>query len=211
MFFIMPRKEDGMLFEVHPAPLKDKAGNNYVYVRPFALHKRTPEDFDEYCSKHYAMRPGEMLRALGIFMEATKIWLGEGDRVETPFGSFAPKIGLRSEKTTADVVGPSDVELQGIDFTPTKEFVERVEQWTNGFRPLNNPDTQRLSADTTHLERALQNTIEALGGYADVRNFMRFSGLTYHSARKTLDRWCQEPSPRLLRTKLGGTFIYTMI
>ena len=96
---IMPRKEDGMLFEVHPAPLKDKAGNNYVYVRPFALHKRTPEDFDEYCSKHYAMRPGEMLRDLGIFMEATKIWLGEGDRVETPFGSFAPKLKLLGEHT----------------------------------------------------------------------------------------------------------------
>lgn len=204
----MPRKEDGMLFEVHPAPLKDREGRNYVYVRPYGLRRRTLAELDEYCARHYALQPGEMTRVLDVFMEATKIWLGDGDRIETPFGSFAPKIGLRSEKTTADRVGSLDVELQGIDFTPTREFVEKVANWTNGFRPVGNPDTQKLSADKAHLERALQRCIEERG-YADVRSFMRHSGLTYHSARKQLDAWCEAPVPRLLRTKMGGTFVYT--
>ena len=204
----MPRKEDGMLFEVHPAPLKDREGRNYVYVRPYGLRRRTLAELDEYCARHYALQPGEMTRVLDVFMEATKTWLADGDRIETPFGSFAPKIGLRSEKTTADHVGSLDVELQGIDFTPTREFVEKVANWTNGFRPVGNPDTQKLSADKAHLERALQCCIEERG-YADVRSFMRHSGLTYHSARKQLDAWCDEPVPCLLRTKMGGTFIYT--
>ena len=70
----MARKENGFVFEVHSAPLKDKAGNNYVYVRPFRIRKRTMVEFDEYCSKNYALVPGEMTRILNIFMEASKIW-----------------------------------------------------------------------------------------------------------------------------------------
>ena len=204
----MPRKEDGMLFEVHPAPLKDKEGRNYVYVRPFGLRRRSLAELDEYCARHYALQPGEMTRVLDVFMEATKIWLGEGDRIETPFGSFAPKIGLRSEKTTADRVDSLDVELQGIDFTPTREFVNKVSVWTNGFRPVGNPDTQKLAADTAHLERALSRCIGEYG-FADVRSFMLHSGLTYYSARKQLDAWCRGDQPRLLRTKMGGTYVYT--
>ncbi len=197
-----------MLFEVHPAPLKDKAGNNYVYVRPFGQRRRTMAEFDEYCANNYALRPGEMTRVLGVFMEATKTWLGWGDRIETPFGTFSPRIGLRSEKTTADRVGSVDVELQGIDFIPTREYVQKVADWTSGFRPAGNPDTLKLSADTVHLERALQRCIEE-HGYVNVRGFMRHSGLTYHSARKQLDAWCKGDCPRLLRTKIGGSFVYT--
>jgi hypothetical protein len=207
----MPRKGNGILFEVHPAPLKDKAGNHFVYVRPLGVQKLSMKELDDYCAKNYAMHPGEMTRALSVFMEATKSWLGSGARIETPLGSFAPKIGLRSEKTTADKVGSLDVELQGIEFIPSKEFVGKVADKTYGFRPVNNPDTQKLAADIPHLERALKNTIAACGGYANVRTFMRFSSLTYHSARKQLDAWCQEPNPRLMRTKMGGTFIYTEI
>lgn len=204
----MPRKEDGMLFEVHPAPLKDKEGNNYVYVRPCGLRRRTLEEIDDYCSRNYAIQPGDVSRVLNVFTEAAKVWLGEGCRIETPFGTFAPKIGLRSEKTTADRVGSNDVELQGIEFTPTREFIEKVARWTNGFRPIGNPNTLKLTADTAHLELALQRCIDEQG-FATVHSFMRQSGLTYHSARKQLDQWCKSDTPRLLRTKMGGTFVYT--
>ena len=206
----MARKEDGMLFEVHPAPLKDKDGNNFVYVRPYALHRRLMDELDAYCASHYSVQPGEMKRALDVFMEAAKLWLAEGDRIETPFGSFAPKIGLRSEKTMADEVGGPDVELQGIEFTPTREFIEKVDYWTNGFRPVGNPDTLKLAGDTAHLELALQRCIDEQG-FASVRTFMRHSGLTYHSARKQLEEWCRGERPRLLRTKVGGTLVYTEI
>lgn len=197
-----------MLFEVHPAPLKDKEGRNYVYVRPFGSLRCTLEEIDEYCSRNFAVQPGDVSRVLGVFMEAAKYKLARGERIETPFGTFAPKIGLRSEKTTADRVGSQDVELQGIEFVPTRDFVEKVERRTNGFRPVGNPDTQKLSADMPHLERALHRCIEERG-YATVHSFMRHSGLTYHSARKQLDKWCEGERARLLCTRMGGTFVYT--
>lgn len=205
----MSRNEGGMPFEVHPAPLKDKEGNNYVYVRPAGKQRRTMEDLDAYCARHYAVQPGEVTRLLNIFMEVTKMWLADGDRIETPFGSFAPKIGLRKEKTIADRVGAGDVMLQGIEFTPTQEYVQKVAHWIHGFYPVGNPDTKKLTADKPHLERALQRTIIEQDGYADVRSFMRHSGLTYYSARRQLDKWCEGDQPHLLRTKMGGTYIYT--
>ena len=207
----MARKENGFVFEVHSAPLKDKAGNNYVYVRPFRIRKRTMVEFDEYCSKNYALVPGEMTRILNIFMEASKIWQGEGDRLETPFGSFAVKLGLRKEKTTADQVHSQDVELQGIEFTATRDNINKVNFWTHGFRPLNNPDSQKLISNMTHLEKALQRSLKEKDGYVDIKTFMRNSGLTYHSASKQLNDWCKGDNPRLLKTKIGGSFIYTEI
>ena len=206
----MPRKDNGLLFEVHPAPLKDKEGHNYVYVRPFGLRRRTLDEIDEYCSRNFAVQPGDVSRVLNVFMEAAKTWLANGERIETPMGTFAAKIGLRSEKTTADKIGSNDVELQGIEFIPTKEFLDHVGLRTNGFRPVNNPDSQKLLADTAHLELALQRCLDAKG-FASTHEFMRHSGLTKHSARKILDQWCEEPSPRLMRTKMGRTYIYTEI
>ncbi|MCR4919572.1 MAG: hypothetical protein K5928_07150 [Prevotella sp.] len=204
----MPRKEDGMFFEVHPAPLKDKLGRNYIYVRPYGLQRVSQDELDTHCASHYSVPPGEMKRVLGIFMQAVAGWLADGRRVETPFGSFAPKIGLHSEKTTADRVAGTDVELQGIEFTPTRRFVELVAESVNGFRPIDNPDTQQLAADTAHLDRALGRCM-AESGYATVKSFMRHSGLRYHSARRQLDSWCEGDCPRLLCTRLGGTRVYT--
>lgn len=206
----MPRKENGMLFEVHPAPLKDKEGRNYVYVRPCSLHRRTMQEIDEYCAKHYSVQPGEMTRALDVLMEVAKMWLADGDRIETPMGTFAPKLGLRREMTTADRVGSLDVELQGIEYCPTREFIEKVSRWTNGFRPAGNPDSLQLAADTAHLERALQRCLDE-HGYATVKTFMRHTALPYYSARNQLDAWCQGERPRLLCTKMGGTLVYTEI
>lgn len=207
----MPRNDNGLIFEVHPTPLKDKDGNHYVYVRPYGLRKRSLKDLDEYCSKHYALMPGEMTRALNIFMEVSKVWLGGGDRIETPFGSFVAKLGLRKEKTTADQVSAKDVKLQGIEFVPNNEFLKKVNFWTHGFRPLNNPNSLQLIENIQHLEKALHESIKEKDGYVDISTFMNHSGLTYHSARKQLLAWCKGDNPRLLRSKIGGTYIFTEI
>ncbi len=207
----MARKEDGMQFEIHPAPLKDEQGNNYVYVRPHCWTHRTMEDIDAYCAQHYAMRPGEMTRALTVFRQMSKVWLAWGDRLTTPIGTFAPKLGLRSPKTMADRVGGDDVELQSIEFQPLKEYVEEVDEMANGFRPYEYQFPADILNNKDNLEHALRQSIEANGGYSTVHTFQMFSHLSKHTARKTLDRWCEEPRPRLMRTKMGNMFIYTEV
>jgi len=207
----MARKEDGMQFEVHPTPLKDKEGNNYVCVKPRTFAHRTMDDIDDYCARYFAMRPGEMTRAFSVFRQMSKIWLAWGDRLETPIGTFAPRLGLRQEKTTADHVGPADVYLRGIGFEPSKEYVEEVDTMANGYRPTDFPTSMPLGDDHKHLEHALRQTIEGHGGYATVKTFKMFSHLSAYKARQVLDAWCEGPQPRLMRTMMGGTYIYTEI
>ena len=51
----MPRKKDGMPFEVHPTPAKGKDGKNIVYVRPAMRDKLTMQGLEDFCSRNYGV------------------------------------------------------------------------------------------------------------------------------------------------------------
>lgn len=207
----MPRKTNGMPFEIHPSPKKAENGKNILYVRPRSRQKITMEQLDNYCANHYALRPGELTRAFQAFIEATGYYLSEGYRVETLIGSFAPKIGLKRELTDPDEVKTTDVLFEGIEYKSVKEYEKSVLSNLRGFRRANNPNVQQLMADEDHLNKALQANLERYHGYVTARSFAHSANITYYSARKQLDRWCEGEHPRLLKTKQGQEYIYTEI
>ena len=207
----MPRKTNGMPFEIHPSPKKAANGKNILYVRPRSRQKITMEQLDDYCANHYALRPGELTRAFQAFIEATGYYLSEGYRVETLIGSFAPKIGLKRELTDPDEVKTTDVLFEGIEYKSVKEYEKSVLSNLRGFRRANNPNVQQLMADEDHLNKALQTNLERYHGYVTARSFAHSANITYYSARKQLDKWCEGEHPRLLKTKQGQEYIYTEI
>ena len=207
----MPRKTNGMPFEIHPSPKKEENGKNILYVRPRSRQKITMEQLDDYCANHYALRPGELTRAFQAFIEATGYYLSEGYRVETLIGSFAPKIGLKRELTDPDDVKTTDVLFEGIEYKSVKEYEKSVLSNLRGFRRANNPNVQQLMADEDHLNKALQANLERYHGYVTARSFAHSANITYYSARKQLDKWCEGEHPRLLKTKQGQEYIYTEI
>jgi hypothetical protein len=164
---------------------------------------------DDYCAKHYALRPGELTRAFHAFIQATGYYLSEGYRIETLIGSFTPKIGLKRELTDPDQVKNYDVQFEGIEYKSVKEFEKSVLSWLDGFRRVNNPNVQQLMADESHMNKALQENLKRYNGYVTTRSFAYSAGITYYSARKQLDAWCQGENPRLLKTKRGQEYIYT--
>lgn len=207
----MPRKTNGMPFEIHPSPKKAENGKNLLYVRPRSRQKITMEQLDDYCANHYALRPGELTRAFQAFIEATGYYLSEGYRVETLIGSFAPKIGLKRELTDPDEVKTTDVLFEGIEYKSVKEYEKSVLSNLRGFRRANNPNVQQLMANEDHLNKALQANLERYHGYVTARSFAHSANITYYSARKQLDKWCEGDNPRLLKTKQGQEYIYTEI
>lgn len=207
----MPRKTNGMPFEIHPSPKKAENGKNILYVRPRSRQKITMEQLDDYCANHYALRPGELTRAFQAFIEATGYYLSEGYRVETLIGSFAPKIGLKRELTDPNEVKTTDVLFEGIEYKSVKEYEKSVLSNLRGFRRANNPNVQQLMADEDHLNKALQTNLERYHGYVTARSFAHSANITYYSARKQLDKWCEGDNPRLLKTKQGQEYIYTEI
>lgn len=207
----MPRKKGGLLFEVHPTPVKGKDGRNIVYVRPAAGQKLSMKALESYCDKFYGIRFGELTRAMDVFVRAAAELMARGYRIETPIGSFAPKLKLLREVTDASEVKVRDVAFDGVDYNPGKLWNDQLEKWSEGFCPANNPDTQQLLADQETLSRLLQECLKRYRGYLTVGIFARYSGLTYYSARKQLEQWTKGDNPRLLKTRRGHEYIYTEV
>ena len=187
----MPRKKDGMPFEMFPTPAKGKDGKILYYPRPRSGQKISMRGLDEYCAKHY--------------------WLSEGYRIDTPIGSFAPRLRVIREITDPDDVQGRDVRFDGVEYNSGKLWHESVEKWLEGFRRVQNTNTQEVLADQEKLEAILHECLERYHGYVTVRLFSIHTGLTYYSAKKQLNQWTLGQQAKLLKTKRGQEYIYTEI
>ena len=131
--------------------------------------------------------------------------------METPLGSFAPKLRLKREITDPDEVSDRDVELDGIEYTPGKLWDEHLEYWMHdGFKKSERRYSNEPLADMDKMEQTLHDLLNQQG-FVTVNSFKLNTGLTYHSARKLLNEWTEGENPKLLKTRQGPTYIYTEI
>lgn len=207
----MPAKTDGMLFEVHPTPAKGADGRNIVYVRPAGNKKMSVQELEDFCCRNLYARYGELSRAFELFIRAAGELMASGYRIDTPIGSFAPRLKLTREITDPDDVKGRDVVFDGVDYNPGKLWNKELSRWSEGFRRAWNPDTMQLLQDTERLEQLLQKSLDENEGYTTARRFARASGLTNYSARKLLNEWCEGDNPKLLKTRRGQEYIYTEV
>lgn len=205
----MSGKKDGMPFEVHPTPAKGRNGKNIVYAKPALKHKMTMSSVEDYCCRNYGLRYGELSRAFDVFLRAAGELMAFGYRIDTPIGSFAPRLALTREITNPDEVTSGDVILNGVEYNPGKRWDKELAKWDIGFHRVDNANTAELLTDKDHLDRALQKCLQRNDGYVTVGKFAGASGLTYYSARKQLNLWAEGDNPRLLKTRRGHEYIYT--
>jgi hypothetical protein len=206
---IMPRKNNGMWYEVHPTPVKGGDGKNLVYVRPKSGMKLSMKQLEDYCESNHSLRYGELSRAFDVFIRVAGRFLAEGYRIDTPIGSFAPKLSLAKQITDADEVKDRDVRLEGVEYNPGKLWDKEIKKWLDGFRRYHNTDTQEMLADKEKLELLMRECIQKHNGYITAGMFARYSGLTLYSARKQLQEWTRGENPKLLMTPRGKEHIYT--
>ena len=180
----MPRKTSGMWYEVHPTPVKGSDGKNLVYVRPKSGQKLTMKQLEDYCERINALRYGELSRVFDTFIRVAGRFLAEGYRIDTPLGSFAPKLSLAKQVTSADEVKDRDVRLDGVEYNPGKLWNREMEKWHDGFRKAVTPDTTAILADKDKLEQQMRECIQKYHGYITAGMFARYTGLTLYSARK---------------------------
>ena len=207
----MPRKNNGMWYEVHPTPAKGGDGKNLVYVRPKSGMKLSMKQLEDYCERSYSLRYGELSRAFDVFVRVAGRFLAEGYRIDTPIGSFAPKLSLAKQITDADEVKDRDVRLDGVEYNPGKLWDKEIKKWLDGFRRFQNPDTKEILADKDKLEQEMRECIKRNNGYITAGMFARYTGLTLYSARKQLTEWTKGENPKLLMTPRGKEHIYTEI
>ena len=206
----MPKKRNGFPYEVHPTPAKGKDGRNIVYAKPARGLKMSSQGMDDFCAKHYALKSGELQLVMTTFMKAAAELMSMGYRVDTPIGSFVPKLALKREITDPDEVKNSDVMLDGVDYKPGKRWNKAIGSWLfDGYRRVDNPNVQKLLSNEKHLEEALRKSLKR--GYTTVRFFASQANLSAYSARKLLNAWTKGDTPKLMKTRMGQQDIYTEI
>ena len=110
----MPRKTNGIEFEIHPRPTKGEDGKPLLYVRPAKGRKKSFKELEDFCNKYRNLRTGELQMVFDVVIDVVGLWLSDGYRVETPIGSFAPKLKLLGEHTDPKTIHPSFVSSSSI-------------------------------------------------------------------------------------------------
>ncbi len=205
----MPKKKMGMLYELYPRPTKGADGKPLLYVRPGIGFKHTIRSIDEFCHKYRGMPLGEMQRLFTVFFDVATILMRDGSRLETPIGSFAPKLKLSGDFSDPKKVKNKDVSLGGVEFIPAKDFVTELDRRiVFGYRQKEHVikvTPAHELRESGKVEQTLQEFLQR--EYFTIRRFSYESGLRYNTARAYLDRLCKGDHPLLKRRKLG-VYVY---
>ena len=202
----MPRKTDGIEFELLPGPQKDENGKPLLYARLASKKKLTFKQLEGYSISHQHMAKGELETCFAKFLNCAAPWFHEGYRVETPIGSFAPKVKLTGEHTDPKTVTGRDIKYDNIDFIPSKDFIKVVCSNRLGFRRAEGPVGNSQMHDPKAMDEALRRSLQQ--GFTSVKIFRICSGLKRDSAQDYLDSLTKGDHPRLRRVKNGNSYLY---
>ena len=65
----MPRKTDGIEFEIHPRPTKGEDGKPLLYVRPAKGRKKSFKQLEDFCNKYRNLRTGELQMVFDVVID----------------------------------------------------------------------------------------------------------------------------------------------
>ena len=159
----MPRKTDGIEFEQHSSPQKDKNGKPLLYAKLASKKKFTFAQLEGYSISHKHMAKGELETCFAKFLNCAAPWFHEGYRVETPIGSFAPKVKLTGEHTDPKTVTGRDIKYDNIDFIPSKDFIKVVCSNRLGFRRAEGPVGNSQMHDPKAIAPVGRNSVSSIG------------------------------------------------
>ena len=203
----MPRKKDGMKYELLTRPTKGDDGKPLLYARPAIGIKYSMRAIDDFCHNYRGMHQGDLTRAMQSFIDVASIHMKDGARIETPIGSFAPKLRLDGDYTDPKKVKSDNVQFAGIEFIPSKEFVQSLaDRIRHGFLQTGQPAPTEQLRDPEAMEKALSKALTK--GYTTVNRFCYYSGLKYYTARRYLNSLCEGENPSLRRRKEGSVMHY---
>ena len=206
----MPRKKDGMLIELYPRPTKGEDGQPLLYPRPAVKRTWSLRYIDDFCNKHRGMSKGELTRALEVLLNVGALLMKDGSRIETPIGTFGPKLKLDGDYTNPDKVKSHNVSFVGIDFIPSKRFVRELDGHIDqGFRK--NVDLAKKETLTDDKDRiAVISRFVKNKGYITISSFAYHCGIKYNTARKWLGEHSDGENSLLKSYREGRMMHYTL-
>jgi hypothetical protein len=201
--------DEGIRFELNPGPNRDENGKALLYAIPDTSRKCSLELYAKDAEQRRLISAVHLKTALDAFRDEAGLLLSRGYRVMTPFGSFALKLKVKGHFTDRNKVKGTDIEVDGIEFTPNKEFLDLAKDNIHTPRKKRQVSTQEILNSPEALKALIDRIIEN-NGYVTVRTFKEYSGLKIDTARNYLNTLCQGDQPLLKQFKVGRTFIYKL-
>lgn len=202
----MPRKTDGIEFEIHPRPTKGEDGKPLLYVRPAKGKKMDKELFLANCQKNHPVFADVIEPVVDAVLDDLSRLLTQGYRVDTPFGSFAPKLRLLGDHTDPKTITGRDIVYDGVDYKPSKDFIKQAGKNRLGYRKSDSPVGNSQMYDEQAMAEALRRSMSK--GFITIPYFMYHSGLKRDSATKYLNSLCAGDNPRLNKYLIGRQWHY---
>ena len=194
-------------FLLYTRPTTDADGKPLLYAKPDPILKLDLQAVDDFSRAEGGLRFHELKRVFESFMEVFSTYIASGYRIETPIGSFYPKLTMSSDISNPSQVFDAHVSLAGIGFTPSKQFNKEVFKHHHHCHLINLSAGNSQIYDQQAMKKALLKSVS--GGFITIRSFMAHSSLHYYSAKKYLDEQCQGDSPLLACRKVGNTLLYS--
>ena len=96
----MPRKTDGILFELQPRPTKGDDGKPLLYAQPVIAHRHDLDALDDFCAKYRHTSKGEMKRLFDSKPKLYWIAIGKDDflmQMNTELRQYLDQKGYKYE------------------------------------------------------------------------------------------------------------------
>ena len=202
----MPKKTDGIPFELHPRPTRGADGKPLLYARPVKGRKIDLDYIDDFCAKSRNLHPGDVKHVFNKVMDVFITHLAEGYRIETPMGSMAPKLKLQGDHTDPKEIYSAHVIYDGLTFTPSRKFCEQVKERHKGCHKAR----AYAHLGDVHNEAAMKAALDSsmTNGYTTVKVFAAVARLAYTTAKDYLNGLCQGEKPLLGKQYVGRTQLY---
>lgn len=209
-------------FSVHKNPLKDDQGNETYQVRQETHGTVGKEWLLHHLKTNNLFRPELMESALIVLESEIIEQLTSNLRLHLEgLGSFYLKLGLRKRydelgnEIKAPYTDPSnitgnDVFIEGIGFTPDKQFLSQLHE--HGYHFTNATGKGNVGHSAQYTEEQMKARLDEWfekEDYITRRQMQFFFGLTKYMASKWLDQLSSTPSPYLSAQKIGKTVIYS--
>ena len=105
----MPRKTDGIPFQLQPRPTRNEDGQQLLYARLLPGRRMKLEMVDDMFTQGRSYRLGDFKRMMETFIELFGRYIAMGYRIEPPLGSFAPKLRTHGDYTSPEQVSNGSV------------------------------------------------------------------------------------------------------
>ena len=211
---------DKIKYAIFPNPLPDADGNTTYQVRHRHDGTMDEKQFLAHLKYHNTYNATMMLSALTVLKEEIVEQLRSNKRFRIDgLGTFQIKVGLKTRTdeagtplkphfTDPDAIKASDVEVQGVSFTPDPSFVKALQRSTSASNEIGRGVAGR------NQPYSREQVVQFLDGYlrehhSITRRQMELAlNITSYQAQKWLDKLTSEPFSHYYSKKQGNTYVY---